>query len=243
MKIRQWCMLLLACLLLAGCSGKETAPKMQVANYKNWVNVKVDNTATFQIPPTMEIQSDIYRKKALEAVKNDQAKFASLQKRQAIQTKIGNIVCQQKGLNEQGPAQIDKQKYARVIFKTLPLGGSEKVPTYGQPLGLSAKQIKEYGEITKNGIIEGEKAMGRNAKFFNWMPMKSEIINGVECLHIAYERQIDSQPAVKFDVYSFFNKDRVHTLSIAYRLTEQEFWHAKDNDLNNIINTLQITKR
>lgn len=243
MKFKQGCMVLLACLLLAGCGGKTSEPKMQVASYPGWINVKVDETAIFQIPPTMEIQSDGYRKKVVDAAKDDPVKLRRVQKQQNLGTRKGNSVCQQIGLNDAGPGPAEQKNYARVKFVTMPLEGKGSVPTYGQPLGLNPSQINEYGEITKNGLMESERAVNPNVKFLKWEPMQSVIINGVECLHIAYEEQKGDYPVLQVDVYNFFNKDRVHTLTISYRVKDAEMWHAQGKNINDIVNTLQITKR
>ncbi|MDD3396514.1 MAG: hypothetical protein PHQ45_04740 [Acidaminococcaceae bacterium] len=191
--------------LVVGC-GKTAAPQITVSTYPNWVNIKVDQTAVFQVPP-------------------------SLVKTENLKSGQGNVECQSQ----------DKSKYAHVQFQTI--ASKEQLPRYGQGLGLKQSEIANFGKITKETIMEQEKFRNAQTSFSEWKDMQSEIINGVECLHISYLRQIEKSPAVRVDRYTFFNKDRIHVLTVSYRQAEKDYWQSKDNKLDDIVTTLKINKR
>ncbi len=240
MKLRNLLVVLsLGCLVLTGCSSEKTKEvKLQPApTYPGWVSIKIDKVGTLQVPPTMLQQTEADVKKELEAAKNDPKKLLTLQRKYTILKQSKSIVCQ----------ATDSSKYARVVFSSLPV--KDKIPAYGRPLGLKEAEIKDFGEITKEGIMaaaEGvtskEMAGATNStiKYLKWQPMKSEIINGAECLHIAYEYQQDKEPSVWVDRYTFFDKNVIYTLDVSSRTAEKDLWHAKDKDINNIVQTLNI---
>jgi len=213
--------------ILSGCGSKSVGETKTVHSYNGWTIVKVGEIATFQIPPTMEVQSDAYRQKAgdLGIVVNNE-----------------NIVCQQKGLNQQEPGPSNKMQYARVLFVTTPMQPAG--PDYGQPLGISSKDLKNLETLLKQSIIQDEsKVAGNRIKFLHWLPLAVVKINGIECLHISYERQLQSNPVVKVDNYKFFNKDKIHNFTISSRISEKNIWHAQGQDIDNIVNTLRINSR
>lgn len=218
---------ILCCLIvLAGC-GSTPATSRTIRSYDGWIVVKVGETATFQMPPTLEVQSDAYRQRTGNL---------------GIKVNNENIICQQKGLNEQGPGPANKRNYARVLFTTFPMEPAG--PVYGQKLGLSAKEIKDFEALLRQSIVKNESnGLGNQMKFLRWEPLKVETINGIECLHIAYERQLQNNPVVRVDNYKFFNKDKIHNLTISSRISEKNIWHVPGHDIGDIVNTLQIIPR
>ena len=237
-------LLVLFCLMLSGCSSSK--PKSQVktqpaATYAGWTTVKLGKAGSLQIPDTMEVRNDEYIKKAQEAVKDNSKLVLAMQKQQTMSKNAGTVTCQTKGLNEQGPKALEKGKYAQVIFSAIPV--KDKIPGYGQPVGLTAEQIKDFGEITKDGIVVKDQTIDKSTKYSNWQPMKSEIINGAECLYIAYDYQSDSVKPMHVDRYTFFDKNVIYTLEVSSRLAEKDYWHSKDKDISNIVNTLNIVSK
>jgi len=236
--------MLIICTWVAGCSfldGKKQVDAPKIPTYSGWTTVKLKEIGTMQIPATLEVQSADYLKKLEESVKNEPEKLAKLQKENAMGLSFNNIVCQTKGINATGKEPGKEEKFAKVVFSIIPV--QTKVPTYGKPVGLNEAQIKEFGDITKESIMKNNEFLGTKLKFLKWVPMKSEIVNGAECLHIAYERQLGNEPSVLVDRYIFFDKDRLYTFETAYRSTEKDYWRGKDQDISNIVNTINISAK
>lgn len=234
MRLKKYLALVLCMVVLGvvGCSSeKKATPKLEPAqSYTGWTTVNLGKVGTMQIPPTMEVRTTEMLKKDMEAAKNDPKKLMELQKEGNLVKGAGNVVCQAKADKD------TKGKYAKVSF--VGINVQEKVPAFGRPLGLTAEQIKDFGEITKNGILEQKNQS--QVKVLKWEPMKSEIINGAEFLHIAYEEQKGTEAPAYVDRYTFFDKNVIYTLEVASRTSEKDFWHAKDKDISNIINTINI---
>lgn len=232
--------LFLLSLMLFGCLfGEDKTPKRPIAQtYKDWITVDVKGVGTFQIPPTMEVQTDEFRNAALKSAnKLGSEAIIEAQKQRALASQLGSVICQQKGLNSEGVEGKASKNYARVVFSTIKVK-DQKVPTYGHALGLKAEDIKSFGEITKEGIIANEKPL--SMKYVKWEPMKSEIINGAECLVLSYDRQFKDNPIVHVDRYTFFDEDRIFVMEISSRVSEKDIWHAKDKDINDIVTTLSV---
>jgi hypothetical protein len=65
-----------------------------------------------------------------------------------------------------------------------------------------------------------------------------EKINGVSCIHIGYKRQLHDKPFVLVHIYYFHNNDRVHALTLSYRLSEVDYWRE---DFAKILKSFRIT--
>ena len=233
---------LITCVAVAGCSffnkDKKQAAVQQAATYPGWTTVNLKDVGTMQIPPTLEVQTTDYLNKLAEVYKDNPDKMMQLRKDTTVALSFNNIICQPKGINDSGKEPAKEAKSAKVVFSIIKT--QSKVPTYGQPIGLNQDKIKEFGQITKESIMSNNTFLGSDIQFLKWEPMKSEIINGAECLHIGYERQVGKEPVEQVDRYIFFDKDKLYTLELMYRTAEKDYWHGDKQDISNIINTLNI---
>jgi len=243
--LKLWIMMFTFCLLTTGCSflsgEKKTVAAPPIPTYPGWTTVNLKDVGTMQIPPTLEVQTTEYLNKLAELYKDKPDKLTELRKNTTLALSFNRVICQPKGINDSGKEPTKEAKSATVIFSIIQT--KDRVPTYGQPIGLNEAQIKEFGQITQESIMKNNTFLGNNMKFLKWVPMKSEIINGAECLHIAYERQVGNEPSEYVDRYIFFDKDKLYTLELSSRTTEKDYWHAKDKDITNIVNTLNISSK
>jgi hypothetical protein len=186
-----------------------------------WERVYIKNVGYFDLPPTMEVQKGKYRE-FVDEIKKIKGYDAT------------QLTAQQKGLNELGKEGFEK--YARVMVET----------TFG-----SAGDFEKYNfniaEITQTDIIElnsiykqqiQQSFLGTGLKLIEWYPLKVEKINGVSCIHIGYKRQLHDKPFVLVHIYYFHNNDRVHALTLSYRLSEVDYWRE---DFAKILKSFRIT--
>ena len=63
-----------------------------------------------------------------------------------------------------------------------------------------------------------------NIKLVKWDPIEFGKINGLSYLKISFSRQMEDNPDVKVDKYSFFNSDEAVEITLSYRLSESDTW-------------------
>ncbi|WP_317303043.1 hypothetical protein [Acidaminococcus timonensis] len=238
------CCCLLA-FLMAGC-GRESnkAENIQVASYPGWVEIKAGDQASFAVPPEMVLQSQETRDELLKAPDLDPLLKVWLKADQETVQKPGCVIVQS-GRLDPIPWNTD-EKPVWVEFKTM--ASPEKLPKYGQNLGLKGNEIQDFGNITQKSLEGMYKKMlpeGYSQKFSNWKPMKSTIVNGVENLHTAFDMEVlkNGQHLITFHAerWTLFNRDRIHTLMVVWNTADDGYWSADEHRLSNIINTLKIT--
>ena len=191
-----------------------------------WYRVYIENVGSIDLPPTMEVQAGEYK----EFVDNGLV---------SLGLHVEQLVAQQKGLNE---IRRPTGKYARVMVGT-------EIGSYGD-YGTLNFDIHEYtqSDIAELDIIIKQQNQQELAniqqpglgqmKIIKWYPIKLEIINGMSCLHISYTRQLNDNLLVLVHMYGFQNNDRMHRLTMSYRLSEADYWQA---DFTDILNSFRIT--
>ncbi|WP_462305119.1 hypothetical protein [Acidaminococcus massiliensis] len=243
-KIMSLCCLL-ALFLAVGC-GRETnkTENIHVASYPGWVEIKVGDQASFAVPPEMILQSQETRDELLKAPDLDPLLKKWLEADQEVVKNPGSVIVQS-GKLDPVPWHTDEH-LVWVEFKTM--ASPEKMPRYGQNIGLKGDEIKDFGEITRKsieGIYNKMLPEGYSLKFTNWEPMQSTIVNGVENLHTSYDMEVfqKGRHLMSFHAerWTLFNRDRVHTLMVVWNKADDGYWKEDTHKLTNIINTLKIT--
>lgn len=205
-----------------------TTPKKveaSVKSYPGWSTVKIPNEGSMQIPPTMEVQNDAYRLKS--DISHETQK----------QVDSGAVIVQQKGLNNATKEAFSR--YARVMINTVHVSD---LPKLNEKLNLSQKEISDFGEEIKNAIITNESKMPGH-KFLKWGKPEIRHINGVDCFYLNYNRQFKNNPVVNCEKYIFFNHDRVHHLTISYRLNAADYWTQKGKNIQDVVKTVKFIAR
>ena len=173
-------------------------------------NYSLSGIGSISIPNTMELQSGKYKEihDKLEVKVAEKFKYEI----------TGNaIVFQQKGLNE-----LEKKSftsYARIMLDT-DIGSPGDYQKATTKIAPTSNEIKELNSDLKTQVIDGFK--GTQLKLIDWYGCSFVIINGKQCLKVSYKRQLGSNPEVHVDLYRFQNNDRMHTLTISYRVSDTE---------------------
>lgn len=186
-----------------------------------WEKIYIKNVGSFDLPPTMEVQKGKY-KEFVDEVKKIKGYDAS------------QLTAQQKGLNEIGKEGFEK--YARIIVETT-FGSAGDFEKYNFNITeITQTDITELNSIYKQQIQKS--FLGTGLKLIDWYPLKAEKVNGVSCIHISYKRQLQDKPFVLVHIYYFHNNDRMHSLTLSYRLTEADYWKA---DYATILKSFRIS--
>lgn len=75
-------------------------------------------------------------------------------------------------------------------------------------------------------------------KLLAWNGTTVETVNGCKALKTAYVRQVGNNPPVYVEMYSFYNNDRLHTLTLSYRQKDEKLWKPL---YAQILNSFKIT--
>ncbi|MDM1346509.1 hypothetical protein [Myroides marinus] len=181
---------------------------------------------TIEIPSNMELQAGTYKEFSQKIVKEGVKLMGG-------EVSDNRIVFQPKGINdltEDGLAM-----YARVIIETdILLPGS-----YDKLKDTSIPTKEELKNISVELKSEMEKMLyGTNLKIIEWIGVSMVKINGNNTLKFSYIRKLKSNPKVKVETYVFQNYDRIHRLTISYRVEDTTLWEPK---MNRIVNSFKIT--
>lgn len=172
----------------------------------SWEVINISNWGVIKLPPSMEVQSGIY-KKILDEVKKE------------FSVNGERIVFQQKGLNSFG----NFDTYARVIIKT-GQGNPGDFPKLNE-LTATPDELTELNSSYYQNIISLCKSM--NAQLLNWTNLKISSLNGYKCLYFNYTRQIIGKPSTFSEFYIFFNDDKQYSFNLEYRLNDSSTWQPE----------------
>ena len=186
-----------------------------------WERIYIKNVGSFDLPPTMEVQKGKY-KEFIDEMRKIKGFDAT------------NLTAQQKGLNEF--SKEGYERYARVMLETTfgSAGDFEKLNF--NTAEYTQTDINELNSTFRQQIQQSFRGTG--LKLIEWYPLKMEKVNGMSCIHMSYKRQLQDSPIVLVHTYLFHNNDRMHTFTLSYRLSEENYWKS---DYATILKSFRIT--
>lgn len=175
-------------------------------------NYRILEVGSISIPNNMEIQSGKY-KKLSETYEKE------MSKKVGYEISDNRIVFQQKGLND-----LEKQgfaSYVRVILETEigNFGDFDKLTT---KLTATPQEISDINKELKSQMQQS--FAGTGLKLITWYGVSIVTINGKTALKISYLRQLNDKPYVVVNMYRFQNNDRLHSLTLSYRQSDETTW-------------------
>ena len=186
-----------------------------------WERIYIRNVGFIDMPQNMEVQAGTYQ----EIMNNYYNR---------IEIDAPQLVFQQKGLNNNNSSSY--QTYGRVIVQT-------QIGNYGdfEPLSFNIStvtpaEISELNSNLKQTTISDLQSIGH--RLIEWFPLRVRKINGLPCIHVSYKRQLASNPIVLVNYYIFQNNDRMHGLTLSYRVAETTIWKT---DFDRILTSFRIT--
>ena len=186
-----------------------------------WTRQFIKDVGFIDVPVSMELMSGTYKEFNNQILKQ-------------LEIEAPQVIFQQKGLNDYSSETF--KHYVRVILETQvgKLGEFEKLNF--NPSKITANEINELNQFFKEKTTSDLNSIHQN--IISWYPIKIEKINGMSCLHVSYQRRLNDNPIVLVNTYIFQNHDRIHSLTLSYRMNETEIW--KD-DLDTILKSFRIT--
>jgi hypothetical protein len=193
----------------------QTLPRPLPVVAHGWERIYIKDVGSFDLPPIMEVQNEKYFVDTVSKMKYyDTPKLTT----QAKCSNDDNEIL---------------EKYARIIVKTI----------MGAPNDYSKLDFNEYtqADISElNNIFKQQILLGVNKigiKVIEWYPIKIETINGMTCMHISYKYEQQNALFLMHDYY-FQNYDRMHSITFAYRLSEENYF---ESDFIKVLNSFRIT--
>ncbi len=189
-------------------------------------NYRIIEVGSISIPNNMEIQSGNYKKLSETYQKEMSKKFG-------YEVSDNRIVFQQKGLND-----LEKQglaSYVRVILET-EIGNFGDFDKLTNKLTATPQEISNISKEFKSQIQQS--FAGTGLKLITWNGISIVTINGRTALKISYLRQLNDKPYVVVNMYRFQNNDRLHSLTLSYRQSDEATWKPL---LTKIANSFTIT--
>lgn len=202
-----------------------------VAQGPSWSLVSIPDTCSFRIPPTMELQKGAYR------ILSDAYRGQYFQANSAT----ARNVIQQKGLNANDASA--RARYVRVIIETQTAKRGDYLSLGSSLSELQQSDIAELDSIAKKAFqreMDQATAAGLQPKLKSWNGTRIVSLNGVECFLTEYTRALGASPDVFVRLYRIMNNDKMHSVSVSYRLSERSLW---ESDLVTLLKTLQFVKR
>ena len=209
--------LLVIALLLSNISFSQTT---------DFEKYKLSNVGFISIPSKMELQSGIYKKRSEKYQKEISEKFG-------FEVSGNRIVFQQKGLNDNVKSGFST--YSRVILETEigQIGDFEKLTNN---YNLTQAELVQINDEIINQVKQSFNGTG--LRIINWYGVSVKKINGRTALKVSYLRQLNDNPYVLVDMYSFQNNDRMHRLTLSYRQSDGNTWKPL---FSKILNSFTIT--
>ena len=187
---------------------------------KDWEIIYIKNIARFHIPPSMEIQTGIY-KEYVDMMKNIRGFDTT------------PIIVQNKGLNDLQSGGFEK--YSRVILEYI-----DHIPQeLEQPLQnrkyITKENLSALNKKYENDFRESFKYT--SSKIVEWHPLEYKTVNNYNCYKISYTRQYSNKPYVLVNIYYFLREKDMISLTLSYRINETNIWR---NDFDKILSSFLI---
>lgn len=186
-----------------------------------WERIYIRNVGFLDMPPNMEVQSGTYQE-IMNSYYN------------RLEIDAPQLVFQQKGLNNNTSSSF--QNYGRVLLET-------QIGSYGdfQPLSfniatVTSTEISDLNWNFKQKTMSDLASIGHT--LIEWYPLKVKKVNGMPCIHVSYKRQLGTNPVVLVNYYIFQNNDRMHSLTLSYRVSETALWKT---NFDRILTSFRIT--
>jgi hypothetical protein len=199
---------------------------IEQSSVNEYFKYDIDDVGYVFVSNKLELQANEYKAINDSAQKQLAAKFG-------YKVTGNRIVFQQKGLNEfDSTATSD---YVRFILET-EMAEPNAYPILKHQLEISDQELVEFETAFKETLLQ----LGTDGKFklIEWGKSTIVTINEQGAIRLTYKRQMGTNPVVIVNIYYFFNGDRRHSITIAFREEDKEKW---ESIMNKSLNSFKIT--
>lgn len=173
---------------------------------KGWVRLNVKGVSLIEYPiDFLELQSGDY--------KNIAEEFG-----QIWELLVPDFTLQQVGLNDFEPSAF--LEYRRVMFFAEYLYPGEEVLRADEMGTFSESELAILEYVMVEQLKQEFQTMG--ISFIESVSLEIKAVNGMYPLVHTYKRQLDDNPIVLVQSYTFQNYDMIHYLIFSYRLEDEE---------------------
>lgn len=187
----------------------QTCVDRDLLTKSNWARTSITGVGTIDVPPSLEVQEGQLR---------------------AMSGSSNGLILQQKGLNAQTQASLGT--YVRVMVETFPADSPGDYRRAGTKIKYSSVELEEISAALRMQAEMPE------ITILQWGKPKVVEINGVTAICVEYTRAHKSNTPAKVAIYMFEDYDRIHKLTLSYRVSESEMWAAS---LQGVLQSFRIT--
>jgi len=163
----------------------------------NWKRTTIAGVGTIDVPPSLEVQEG--------------------QLREMSGSSYG-LVLQQKGLNAQTQSSLGT--YVRVMVESFPADSPGDFRRAGTKIKYTSAELEELSTALR---MQAEMP---DITILQWDKPRVVEVNGVTAVCVEYSRAYKSNTPAKVAIYMFEDYDRIHKLTMSYRVSEREMWAA-----------------
>jgi len=200
-------------------SPEPTSPisQMEQKIEDGWVRLRIEDIGSIDYPADfLELQSEDYR----DVVKETSPNLAAL----VFRLGKSDFTLQQVGLNELKPSALNE--YRRVIFRTDYMNPGEEVLRADEKYTMSQEELAEFKDELIDQLLQeyaklNSTGLGNN-KLIDSGSLEIMEINGMFPLVHTYKRQLNDNPVILVKSYTFWDYDKIHSLSFSYRVIDEE---------------------
>lgn len=179
---------------------------------EGWIRLRIADVGSLDYPPDfLELQSSDYRQSAAELVS-------------VYEIPSSDFILQQVGLNELAPQAFEE--YRRVICETSYLNPGEEVFPANMKYTMSQQELNEVQNAFVSQLTQAYAEQNREGLGYNRIidPGSVQVveINGMFPLLWTYKRRLNDNPVVLVKQYTFWNYDKIHSLTFSYRVVDQD---------------------
>jgi len=177
-----------------------------------WLRLRIADVGSIDYPPDfLELQSGDYREVVDRLVPG-------------YETPSSDFILQQAGLNQLEPSAFEE--FRRVILETSYLNPGEEVFPANMKYSMTNQELTEIQNAWVSQLAQAYAQQNREGLGDNKIidPGMVEIveINGMFPILWTYKRQLDGNPAVLVEQYTFPNYNKIHLLIFSCRIVEEE---------------------
>ncbi|MCB0782290.1 MAG: hypothetical protein KDC03_22610, partial [Flavobacteriales bacterium] len=176
-----------------------------------YTSYRIKGLGTIQVSDAMELQG---------------GRFQELTRRYeaASGTKMleeGDVIFQQPGVNDGLPSS--RSTYVRLMLRT-DVSERGDYDALDAPITMSQADLNELNTWRRQSLEAEYRSMANGMRLLGWDGLKVGRVGRYRALHFGYMRQLGSNPKVRVEEYLVPNGDRIHYITISYRVEDSGLW-------------------
>lgn len=209
----------------ASIPGSGPVQSTQPSGTHTYSRYQIKDLGSLEVTDRLEVQGEMMR--AQNKVLEQELGIKDIQ--------ASDVIFQQKGLNDRSPE--GRETYVRIMIRTK-VGTSGDFLKLNALIDLTAPERAAFDSDRRSQVDEELRKMGSGATVVSWDGMRIGKAGTYAALHFGYVRKLGGKPPVRVEEYIIQNSDRVHYVTMSYRIEDKSLWQPA---LDHALKSLKIT--